>query len=250
MSRPESPLSVSPTRLHCLHGFLGTVKDWRGLSVSGLEIQAHDLFALGASENPCSLSEAGARVNEAAREKSNGLPQVLLGYSLGARLALQALIQAPARWSAAIIVSGNPGLADPKDRSLRLEADLHKASRFRAEPWNALISDWDAQAVFCGRPAAFPRREQDFERASLTWALSEWSLGRQDDLRPALGRLSVPVLWVAGEEDSKYTALARECAALNPGFQFSSLKGAAHRVPWEAPELFQAAVVRFLKGSK
>ena len=88
----------------------------------------------------------------------------------------------------------------------------------------ALMRDWDAQPVFEGEPR--PRRDElDYDRNELAAMLVRGSIGLQEDLRSALTRLEVPVLWVAGQSDAKYAALAQECAALNRRFQLAILPG-------------------------
>jgi 2-succinyl-6-hydroxy-2,4-cyclohexadiene-1-carboxylate synthase len=73
-------------------------------------------------------------------------------------------------------------------------------------------------------------------------ALERWSVANQLDLRGALRRLSVPVLWVAGARDTKYVALMQECAALNPHFQYAEVPGVGHRAPWTGGAYFEKVV--------
>ena len=75
---------------------------------------------------------------------------MLLGYSLGGRLALHALLHAPELWAGALVVGADTGLADPKEREARVRWDAAWAERFLNEPWEDVLRDWDAQAVFGG----------------------------------------------------------------------------------------------------
>jgi 2-succinyl-6-hydroxy-2,4-cyclohexadiene-1-carboxylate synthase len=162
--------------------------------------------------------------------------EVLLGYSMGGRLALQLLEQQ--RFEKAIIVSA--GLNAPDDaRRLRDEA---WAKRFEHEEWSALMRDWNAQAVFGGH--ALDRREGDYDRHELARQLREWSPAVLPP--PRLESIETPILWIAGERDAKYTSIARTAVARLPHAQLWICADAGHRVPWEQPAAFVARLREFL----
>jgi 2-succinyl-6-hydroxy-2,4-cyclohexadiene-1-carboxylate synthase len=164
---------------------------------------------------------------------------------MGGRIALHMLLDQPERWRRAVIVSASPGL--PKqERASRLEADKKWAERFRTEPWDELMEAWNGQAVFQGEPEP-DRDEADYQREDLALALERGSVGDQEDLRARLAALEITILWIAGENDAKYAALAEECAALNPRFAHNLIEGAGHRAPWTAREQFQSVLTEFLE---
>lgn len=231
-----------------LHGFLGRGADWddlrRTLARTGAPaLRTPDLFA--GPPRGRSLTAWGAEF--AAEVAAEDTAPILLGYSLGGRLALHALLAAPDQWRGAIIVSAHPGLADPRARAERLRDDERWAALFEREPWERILEAWDARAVFGGAPTARVRPEAAFNRGALAAALRAWSLGRQDDLRPALQRLTLPVLWIAGARDARYVALAEEaCGHLSRG-TIAIAPDAGHRVPWERPDWFAERVTTFLQ---
>lgn len=211
-----------------LNGFLGQPSDWpRDLLPDGWTLRALAvdvaLFDEWASRFTASLTE----------------PVVLLGYSLGGRLAMHALIQDPSKFLGAMIVSANPGLTSESERAERRAADEKWATRFESEPWDQLMRDWNAQAVFRG-PAPAPERAEG-DRARLANQMRTWSLGRQRDLRSELASLELPITFVTGEIDTKFTAIARELP-----FEHVVIENAGHRVPWDAPTPFRAQLAKFL----
>ncbi len=237
-----------PLLLHCLHGFFGRPDTWTSALPAGSKFVAHDLLEMGAGARRLSFAEMGARLNAIAREDLDHV-HVLVGYSMGGRIALQALLSDPSLWRAAVIIAANPGV--PADeRAARLAHDRAISARFATAPWAELLATWDAQPVFGGRKPTQVRDEKSYNRSALVYALEAWSLGRQEDFRPALRGCRVPTLWLSGAEDTKYSVLARECASRSPAFQFASLEGAAHRAPWEAPVAFKNSVSRFLSELK
>jgi pimeloyl-ACP methyl ester carboxylesterase len=73
------------------------------------------------------------------------------------------------------------------------------------------------------------------------------SLGNWD-WTTSLSRVRVPTLIIQGDLDPLPIASAREWAAAMPNARLLALKGIGHFPYVEAPELFFAAVDRFLKG--
>lgn len=204
----------------CLHGFLGRGADWDFLRDAGFEIRAPSFFA----------GDSLDIVRPAAAD-------ILLGYSMGARLALH-LMQSH-RVAKAVLVSA--GVAPPEPG--RQELDETWARRFESEPWQSVIEAWNSQGVFAGRKNPLTRNESDYDRKALATALREWSPA---NLRMDLRGIAIPTLWIAGEDDVKYRDAARRAAERLKQAEVWICPGAAHRVPWEQPERFIARLRDFL----
>jgi 2-succinyl-6-hydroxy-2,4-cyclohexadiene-1-carboxylate synthase len=163
--------------------------------------------------------------------------EVLLGYSMGGRLALQLLERE--RFTKAIIVSSGLNAPDD-DRRIRDEA---WARRFESEEWTSLMQAWNAQPVFGGHQ--LERREADYERHELARQLREWSPAVLPS--PRLEVIDTPILWIAGERDAKYVDVAHQAVARLPHAELWICPDAGHRVPWEQPEAFVTRLRRFLE---
>ncbi len=165
---------------------------------------------------------------------------VLLGYSMGGRLALDLLQRrrSDIRVDRAIIISA--GLNAPDDA--RKQRDEEWARRFETEEWSSLMRAWNAQEVFGGH--AVERREEDFDRAELARQLREYSPAVLPP--PRLELIETPVLWVAGERDAKYVEIARHAAARLPHAELWICPNAGHRVPWEQPDALVARIRDFI----
>lgn len=155
---------------------------------------------------------------------------VLLGYSMGGRLALHLLWTEAAAVQKAIIISA--GLNTPDEA--RRARDEAWAQRFESEEWPSLMRDWNAQPVFGGH--VLDRREGDYDRAELARQLREYSPAILPP--PRLEVIETPVLWIAGERDAKYVELARQAVARLPNAELWICPNAGHRVPWEQPGAF------------
>ena len=200
----------------CLHGFLGRGADWDFLREAGFDVRAPSLFA---GDSIDSVRPAD---------------DILLGYSMGARLVLQ--LMKTHRVARAVLVSAGVAPAEPGRREL----DETWAKRFESdEPWESIIDAWNRQAVFAGRANPLTRNEADYDRKTLAAALRE---PRQLHLEG----ISIPTLWIAGEDDVKYREAARRAAEQLPLAELWICPGAAHRVPWEQPAAFVDRLRQFL----
>lgn len=162
--------------------------------------------------------------------------EVLMGYSMGGRLALQLLERGAADVSSAVIISA--GLNAPDEA--RRQRDEEWARRFESEEWTSLMRAWNAQPVFAGH--VVERREEDFDRHELARQLREYSPAVLPP--PKLESIETPVLWIAGERDAKYVEIAKTAVARLPHAELWICPDAGHRVPWEQP----AALVERLRA--
>jgi len=233
--------------LWCLHGFLGRGSDWDDMHATWPgdlpPLRCPNLFAEPRLEE--SLEEFGTAFAE--RVAADDPSPVLLGYSLGGRLGLHALLARPALWRAAVLVSTHLGFPEPGARHDRRASDAAWAERFRAGPWATLLDEWNTREVFRGRAQPLDRPEQAYDRNALAHALEAWSLGNQTHLLPRLASLPMPILWIAGADDDRYVAQGELAAAHGHGVELRVAPRAAHRVPWEVPEWFRGAVAEFVR---
>ena len=162
---------------------------------------------------------------------------VLLGYSMGGRRALQLLERQ--RFTRAVIVSAGLNASD-EERRLQ---DEEWAQRFESEEWSSLMRAWNAQAVFGGH--ALERHERDYDRGELARQLREWSPAVLPP--PRLEEIETPILWVAGERDAKYVAIAHRAVARLPHAELWICPDAGHRVPWEQPQRFVSRLRDFIE---
>jgi 2-succinyl-6-hydroxy-2,4-cyclohexadiene-1-carboxylate synthase len=170
--------------------------------------------------------------------------RVLVGYSMGGRLALQNLIDGDP-YDRAVIISAGLNLEDEQERAARRLRDEGWARRFENDPWDDVMRDWNAQPVFGGH--VVERFERDYDRRALAQLLRDNSPGVLPPLAPRLREITIPVLWVAGERDAAYVEIGRRAVALLPNAELWICPGAGHRVPWEQPEAFAARLRAFVE---
>lgn len=206
-----------------LHGFLGHPTDWDHLP---FEHHAIDLFQQPIAN---SLEEWAHTFNTQVAQLPG--PHTLIGYSLGGRLALHALIDRPELWKEATLISTHPGLKTDEERQDRLQHDTQWANRFLTEPWDSLMDAWNAQPVFAlDTPPS--RLESTYNRETLAKVLTNYSIGTQKNLRTAIGGLPLSIQWMVGAKDFKFTQLASELTFAHPDSTLQVIEGAGHRVQW------------------
>jgi 2-succinyl-6-hydroxy-2,4-cyclohexadiene-1-carboxylate synthase len=244
---------AGPLECWCLHGAAGLAADWRGLAknlaASGIGSRAVDLWRF-LECCPLPLPEFGRALNaDAGGQVFRGSGRGLLGYSMGGRMALHALLEKDHPWQVAVIVSAHPGLEDDEDRIARRRADAEWASQALTGNWREFMEAWNAQPLLGNSLSREPHAVSALmqRRWEVARSFVDWSLGAQESLWQRLGEISIPVLWVAGENDLKFRALAGRACGLMPHGALAVAPGAGHRVPWEAEAWFAAQVSKFLK---
>jgi 2-succinyl-6-hydroxy-2,4-cyclohexadiene-1-carboxylate synthase len=141
-------------------------------------------------------------------------------------------VDKPGLWSGAVIISANPGLSS--GHAERLAADVAWAERFANDPWDKVLADWNRQGVL-SNSSGTSRQEEEFDRSALAESLRTWSLGKQKNLQPAIEALTLPILWVVGEQDPKFCAIAQRLN-LNEVSRVEVVAQAGHRVLFDQPE--------------
>lgn len=223
--------------IYALHGFLGKPSDWKFL---GEEIERVDIFRY--DPLPRSIEEWAERFNESIPGKEH----ILIGYSLGARLAMHAIHQSPAKWAGVVLVSCHPGIEDEHEKSLKLESDRKWGQRFLKEPWEPLLKEWNKQQVL--ETSRFLNREEThFSRDSLHHALYYWSLGTQ---KTVYKELDIPTLWIVGEMDQKYVNLSKKINLKHEKSSIKIIPGCGHRIHIDEPELLSKSIKTFINEVK
>ena len=238
-------------KIFCIHGNFQTAKVWHPLEermkarFSDLEMITEDLCAKQFQSFDDWTEDFCGRVEVQA----NGEKSILLGYSLGGRLALHACLSRPDLWKSAIVIGADPGLESEEEKKLQLDRDRKWAERLKREPLEKLVDEWDAQSVFCGFENHAPRNLGEMDPDRLSHQFEVFSKGIQQNLVPKLAELKrPPVLFLSGEKDKKYQVIGERLAKSSSVINVQVIADAGHRVPWENPESFVQVLIDFAFG--
>ncbi|NHB61302.1 2-succinyl-6-hydroxy-2,4-cyclohexadiene-1-carboxylate synthase [Photorhabdus sp. RW14-46] len=203
-----------------LHGLLGCGDEWLPLvnlcaqhPSLVIDLPGHgdstDVRVKDLLEMSCLLSEtlAEQRISQ----------YWLIGYSLGGRIAMHHACYGDIRGLCGLLIEGgNPGLFSQQERNNRLEHDRNWAGRFRSQPIEQVLSDWYQQPVFSD---LLPEQRQQLIKVrrhnngdGVANMLENTSLGHQPWLVPVLQQLTLPFVYLCGENDKKFQHLAKRCA--------------------------------------
>ncbi len=205
-----------PSRPPCvfLHGFLGAKEDWQEMwnllsdSFFCLGFDLFDLFDLpGHGPSPISTDYLNVLSDEIARKAAPN--PILIGYSLGGRLALQLAQADPSRYSHVIALSAHPGIMEEKERQARLTYDLQWIDKLKHLEMDAFLTQWYDQPLFRSlhkRPDLLhsileKRKTQDPKK--MADVMSLLSPARQK----AITAFHPRTLFLYGDEDEKYQKL-------------------------------------------
>ena len=225
--------------IHCLHGAVGSFQAWEPFRKSfGEPSNPIDLWRFFDHSAP-TLVEAGRLICQLAEQND-----MLLGYSMGGRLALHALLAEPQKWKAAIIISSHPGLL--VGQSDRQSQDRDWAELAEKE-WPAFLHQWNQQGIFSALPKGLNQAGIE-DQQQVSQSFLQWSLGIQKNLRVELPKITCPILWVTGENDPKFTKLAEESTTLLPNSKHQVISNSGHRVPWDQPNEFCEVIQTFLQS--
>jgi 2-succinyl-6-hydroxy-2,4-cyclohexadiene-1-carboxylate synthase len=185
-------------------------------------------------------------------EVSRALPRpaLLLGYSMGARIALGLWLKAPALFRGALLLGVDPGLSDQTARAQRRAWDAAQAARILSLGVEKFSEEWAALPLFATQ-ATLPREVQEkqgHERREhtaegLAWAMRALGLGNMPAYTEALAERTRFVRLLSGARDEKFSALGRSLAPR--GLDHHTIEGAGHNLAIEAP----AAVAASLRHS-
>lgn len=223
-----------PLHLFCLHGFLGEPQEWNFLSETVQEkkfLHCIDLYGKEYAKPIEGLWPWAASFNRSVSAACISEDKILVGYSLGGRLALHSLLHQPSLWKAAIIISSSVGNLSDEEKITRKVSDALWAERFSCMDWEEVVSLWNSQPLFCQSPPLV--RPQTTSRNNLTTSLTHWSQTTQQDLTDQLKALTIPILWIVGENDVKYVAIARSLQFSHPLSSLSIIAKAGHRLHLE-----------------
>ena len=178
---------------------------------------------------------------------------VLAGYSMGGRLALHYALSRPERVHRLILESASPGLERASDRRERRAADEELAGRIVEAGVEAFVDAWEALPLFASR-RRLPRRVRELHRSrkllndprSLAASLRGVGTGALPSLWDRLEDVPVPTLLLVGEEDGKFTGIARRMTERMPRASLVVVPGAGHTVHLERPDAWLSAVLGFL----
>ncbi len=255
----EEAGSGSPLVL--LHGFTGSQATWQphqAVLAAHFRLITLDLLGHGQSEAP---DEPGrydltfCASDLAAVLDRLGIQQAaVLGYSMGGRVALHFALTRPDRVAALILESTTPGLISQAERAARVESDNALADFIESQGLAAFVEGWEKLPLWESQQKLVAPVREGLHQArlnnnprGLANSLRGLGTGVQVPLWERLDELEMPVLLIAGAEDTKFSRLAEQMHQAIKRSELSIVGEAGHAVHLEQPLEFDQQVNDFLK---
>ena len=243
-----------------LHGFMGQSSDWLEITERFEseyycilpDLPGHGKSRIGTVAEPFDFDfVALGLVN--LMEQLHLASAALIGYSMGARLALYTATKYPERFKALMLEGVNPGLQDDNERNNRLALDRRRAREIEKVGIPRFMDTWyetDLFKTLRRHPEKLNRikaARKDNDTAWMAKVLRELSVGKQPSLWNRLDALNMPVLLIAGELDQKYKRIACKMKDYFKDSRVHLIPETGHNTHLEAPEKFGQALADFLK---
>ena len=199
-----------------IHGFTQTGKTWMPfLRELTTPHQATLIDAPGHGDShfaSLTLEDCG---NEIAQEMK---PGILIGYSMGARMALHTAVQHPLAVKHLVLISGTAGITDDAERLARKTSDDSLADHIEQVGVPAFIDEWLALPMFAGLDESNNNKSERLRNTTsgLADSLRFAGTGTQKSLWTKLSTFSPPVTLITGALDIKFTEIAIEMTQLFP----------------------------------
>ncbi len=241
-----------PGAIVMLHGFLGSPASWDEVCARlgpGPQLVRPTLFGHELPSDPDrdetrvdSFDAELVRLADVLGRLALPRPRWLVGYSLGARVALGLAASSPEPFDRLVLVSGRDGLEDADEAASRAALDAALARTLREEGLPAFVDRWQGLPLFASqkvlpeeRRAAHRARRVAHDPERLSLALEILSLGRMPRYAARAAARTRKITLIVGEHDAKFRALA-EGFARRFGASLHVVRGAGHDVVLERPD--------------
>ncbi len=224
-----------------LHGFTGSGADfapWFTEFSGSVRWEAPDLPGHGCFDGKTAASLAtmeACRAMLRARVESADVPVVVVGYSLGGRVALNFAAQFSHLIDGLVLIGANPGIRDEELRAQRLAWEDELCLRLRRDGLAGFLRYWQSLPIIATQScipepiwALMQERRLQGSADGLEQSIRGMGTGNMVSIWDELGNIECPVLYCAGQEDLKYCRVGQEVASSVPHGQFVAVPGAGH----------------------
>ena len=245
-----------------LHGFTGSLDDWRGIQGSlnpNFNYVGIDLVGHGKSDSPINVDKYSSQA--LSKQITDFLDilsikkVILCGYSMGGRAALSFAFHHPNKIRGLILEGATAGFDSEKLRSERIKSDEELANYIEKHSMEEFVDLWmnkeifNTQRRFSNEKLKKIRKKKSLNsKIGLANSLRGFGTGRMDYPGSKLNKINCPVLLITGELDTKFTKINSVLKKKFPGAKHKKIKNAGHNTHLEEPKRFVETVNKFLKS--
>lgn len=258
----ESKLDAEKIPVLFLHGFTGSSEDWQFIFdkiPDEFFPFAIDLIGHGKTDSPhdkkfYSCLSLISQIKSII-EFFHFSKIVLVGYSMGGRVALSFAVKNHSNLVGLILESTTAGIENINERKSRVENDFILAENILQNGIENFIDYWFNTPLFkkLKTLSSFDEIIQKRKKNNpigLANTLFSFSTGLMSNHWEKLNSLEVPTLLITGEDDEKYTSINKKMNSLIKNSSHKILQNTSHNTHLEKPELFTNLVIEFLNKLK
>jgi 2-succinyl-6-hydroxy-2,4-cyclohexadiene-1-carboxylate synthase len=189
-------------------------------------------------------------VHEIAQEFSSSGGCLLVGYSMGARIALSLLIEYAGLFTGALLIGVNPGISEEGERVKRKKWEQELVAFLLDKGIDEFVLHWENMPLFKTQKSLEPavklrQRQMRTEHScdEIVKAILKLGLSSMPDYWPELKNIKVPVWVITGELDSKYSLIAKNMSAIQSNFKQVIIKKCGHNPVIENPSELSAVLL-------
>lgn len=225
-----------------LHHYGGSARTWDAViaRLPGIRCIAPNLRGFGGSRAEDGLYRLSDYVRDVRQvlAESGARSFVLVGHSMGGKIAMAALADGLTGVEALVLLAPSPPTPEPISDEVRARL----ARTLERSAGGDVVSGATARAL---SPDAFERAVSDVQRSEPAAWLAWLEAGSRQDISVAVRRVAVQTLLLSGDRDQNIPTdvIRREVLTCLPSATLSIIPGAGHLLPLEAP----AAVANAIK---
>ncbi|WP_438312105.1 2-succinyl-6-hydroxy-2,4-cyclohexadiene-1-carboxylate synthase [Sporosarcina sp. FA9] len=247
-----------------LHGFTGSVETWSEVvrifegkfKIIRIDLTGHGKSSIPKNHKRYAMEEQLEDLE--AVFKQLGLAEfILVGYSMGGRIALAYTLKHSGKVLSLILESASPGLKTKQERLERRQADKKLAERLISDGIPNFVNFWEEIPLFESQKSLTTEKRNAIREERLgqsTIGLSNSLIGIGSGSQPSywdsLQTIKIPVLLITGEIDKKFVHIAREMEKTFPIVKHTTIKAAGHAIHVEKPTLFATMIVEHITELK
>lgn len=245
-----------------LHGFAGCSDDWEDvidLIPQSMQLIAIDLIGYGRSSAVNDLKYFSqnfqVRILKEIIDYLKLKSVILVGYSMGGRLALSFAIKHMGAIRGLVLESSTAGIQNKNEKDVRKKNDNELADYIENHSIKEFVKKWMSQEIFSTQENLSPNRYEKIKikklllnKEMLACSLRGFGTGQMKSLWNNLSYIECPVLLITGEYDKKFCEINSRMNKLIPDSTHCIVKNSGHNIHLENPEEFVNLLMKFVKS--
>lgn len=175
------------------------------------------------------------------RLESDPRPAVLVGYSMGGRVALHFALRYSHLLKGLVLIGANPGIREERLRQERCAWEQELCDKLQQDGVEEFLRYWQSLPIIATQAripepiwTAMRERRNSCDANGLVLSIRCMGTGSMKPMWNELSRIECPVLYCAGEDDAKYRKIGESVVAGLRRGTLAVVPGAGHAAHLEA----------------